>query len=86
MQNCIRDSIEGKNRKTADNKFPILGTSGMKGIGKTTMLKYGLAKVLPDLLPDLKMPAKGAYLTLQWWECGKCERVLEVADTAKDCS
>ena len=50
------------------------------------MLKYGLAKVLPDLLPDLKMPAKGAYLTLQWWECGKCERVLEVADTAKDCS
>lgn len=63
MQNYIRDSIEGKNRNIADNKFPILGTSGMKGIGKTTMLKYGLAKVLPDLLPDLKMPAKGAYLT-----------------------
>ena len=30
----------------------------MKGIDKTTMLKYGLAKVLPDL----KMSAKGAYL------------------------
>ncbi|CAE7829071.1 unnamed protein product, partial [Symbiodinium sp. KB8] len=59
MQNYIRDSIEGKNRNTADNKFPILGTSGMKGIGKTTMLKYGLTKVLPDL----KMSAKGAYLT-----------------------
>ena len=59
MQNYIRDSIEGKNRNIADDKFPILGTSGMKGIGKTTMLKYGLTKVLPDL----KMPAKGAYLT-----------------------
>ena len=59
MQNYIRDSIEGKNRNIADNKFPILGTSGMKGIGKTTMLKYGLTKVLPDL----KMSAKGAYLT-----------------------
>ena len=59
MQNYIRDSIEGKNRNTADNNFPILGTSGMKGIGKTTMLKYGLAKVLPDL----KMSAKGACLT-----------------------
>ncbi|CAJ1393464.1 unnamed protein product [Effrenium voratum] len=59
MQNYIRDSIEGKNRNIADSKFPILGTSGMKGIGKTTMLKYGLSKVLPDL----KMSAKGAYLT-----------------------
>ncbi|CAE6933260.1 unnamed protein product [Symbiodinium sp. CCMP2592] len=59
MQNYIRDSTEGKNRNIADNKFPILGTSGMKGIGKTTMLKYGLTKVLPDL----KMSAKGAYLT-----------------------
>ena len=58
-QNYIRDSTDGKNRNIADNKFPILGTSGMKGIGKTTMLKYGLAKVLPDL----KMSAKGAYLT-----------------------
>ena len=34
----------------------------MKGIGKTTVLKYGLAKVLPDL-KMMKMPAKGAYLT-----------------------
>ena len=31
----------------------------MKGIGKTTMLEYGRTKVLPDL----KMSAKGAYLT-----------------------
>ncbi|CAE7485498.1 unnamed protein product [Symbiodinium microadriaticum] len=59
MQNYIRDSIEGKNRHGTHSKFPILGTSGMKGIGKTTMLEYGLAKVLPDL----KMSAKGAYLT-----------------------
>ena len=59
MQNYIRDSIEGKNRNIADNKFPILGTSGMRGVGKTTMLKYELTKVLPDL----KMSAKGAYLT-----------------------
>ena len=59
MQNYIRDSTKGENRNIADSKFPILGTSGMKGIGKTTILKYGLAKVLPDM----KMPAKGAYLT-----------------------
>ena len=59
MQNYIRDSIEGKNRHGTHSKFPILGTSGMKGIGRTTMLQYGLAKVLPDL----KKSAKGAYLT-----------------------
>ena len=59
MQNYIRDSIEGKNRHGTHSKFPILGTSGMKGIGKTTMLEYGLTKVLPDL----KKSAKGAYLT-----------------------
>ena len=59
MQNYIRDSIEGKNRYGTHSKFPILGTSGMKGIGKTTMPKYGLTKVLPDR----QMPAKGAYLT-----------------------
>ena len=60
MQNYIHHSTEGKN--IIDNKLPILGTSGMKGIGKTTVLKYGLAKVLPDL-KMMKMPAKGAYLT-----------------------
>ena len=59
MQNYIRDSIEGKNRHGTHSKFPILGTWGMKGIGRTTMLQYGLAKVLPDL----KKSAKGAYLT-----------------------
>ena len=37
----------------------MLGTSGMKGIGKTTMLQYGLTK----LLPDMRIKAKGAYLT-----------------------
>ena len=59
MQNYIRDSIEGKNRYGTHSKFPILGMSGMKGIGKTTMLEYGLTKVLPNM----KMSAKGAYLT-----------------------
>lgn len=51
----IAQSIEGTNRGK-DGKFPLLGSSGMKGIGKTTILWCGLRSLLPD-------GAKGVYLT-----------------------
>ena len=55
MKDYITQSIEGANR-AKDDKFPLLGSSGMKGIGKTTLLWYGLQNLLPD-------GAKGVYLT-----------------------
>ena len=55
MKDYITQSIEGANR-AKDGKFPLLGSSGMKGIGKTTLLWYGLRNLLPD-------GAKGVYLT-----------------------
>ena len=55
MKDYIAQSIEGTNRGK-DGKFPLLGSSGMKGIGKTTILWYGLRNLLPD-------GAKGVYLT-----------------------
>ena len=55
MKDYITQSIEGANR-AKDDKFPLLGSSGMKGIGKTTLLWYGLRNLLPD-------GAKGVYLT-----------------------
>ena len=55
MKDYIAQSIEGTNRGK-DGKFPLLGSSGMKGIGKTTILWCGLRSLLPD-------GAKGVYLT-----------------------
>ena len=55
MKDYIAQSIEGTNRGK-DGKFPLLGSSGMKGVGKTTILWYGLRNLLPD-------GAKGVYLT-----------------------
>ena len=55
MKDYIAQSIEGTNRGK-DGKFPLLGSCGMKGIGKTTILWYGLRNLLPD-------GAKGVYLT-----------------------
>ena len=46
----------GKPREVFDNKFPLLGTSGMAGIGKTTMLLYGLHQLVGT-------GAKGVYLS-----------------------
>ena len=56
------------------DKYPMLGTSGMKGIGKTTMLQYGLTK----LLPDMRIKAKGAYLTFSGGG-GQCARVFQAS-------
>ena len=54
MKDYIAQSIKQANRGQTDNKFPLLGTSGMAGIGKTTMLLYGL---------QLVGGAKGVYLS-----------------------
>ena len=56
MKDYIAQSIEGTNRGKTDNKFPLLGTSGMAGIGKTTMLLYGLHQLVGT-------GAKGVYLS-----------------------
>ena len=52
----IAQSIKQANRGKTDNKFPLLGTSGMAGIGKTTMLLYGLHQLVGT-------GAKGVYLS-----------------------
>ena len=56
MKKYIAQSIKQANRGKTDNKFPLLGTSGMAGIGKTTMLLYGLHQLVAT-------GAKGVYLS-----------------------
>ena len=56
MKDYIAQSIKQANRGKTDNKFPLLGTSGMAGIGKTTMLVYGLHQLVAT-------GAKGVYLS-----------------------
>ena len=56
MKDYIAQSIKQANRGKTDNKFPLLGTSGMAGIGKTTMLLYGLHQLVGT-------GAKGVYLS-----------------------
>ena len=56
MKDYIAQSKKGANREKFSNKFPLLGASGMAGIGKTTMLLYGLHKLVGT-------GAKGVYLT-----------------------
>ena len=56
MKDYIAQSIKQANRGKTDNKFPLLGTSGMAGIGKTTMLLYGLHQLVAT-------GAKGVYLS-----------------------
>ena len=56
MKDYIAQSIKQANRGKTDNKFPLLGTSGMAGIGKTTMLLYGLHQLVATR-------AKGVYLS-----------------------
>lgn len=56
MKDYIAQSKKGANREKFSNKFPVLGASGMAGIGKTTMLLYGLHKLVGT-------GAKGVYLT-----------------------
>jgi hypothetical protein len=58
MDSYINASINEENRAKLGDKFPLLGTSGMKGIGKTTMLEHGLQRIVPQIAN-----AKGAYLT-----------------------
>ena len=56
MKDYIAQSLSQANRGKTDNKFPLLGTSGMAGIGKTTMLLYGLHQLVAT-------GAKGVYLS-----------------------
>ena len=56
MKDYIAQSIKQANRGKTDNKFPLLGTSGMAGIGKTTMVLYGLHQLVGT-------GAKGVYLS-----------------------
>ena len=56
MKDYIAQSIKQANRGKTDKKFPLLGTSGMAGIGKTTMLLYGLHQLVGT-------GAKGVYLS-----------------------
>ena len=56
MKDYIALSIKQANRGKTDNKFPLLGTSGMAGIGKTTMLLYGLQELIGT-------GGKGVYLS-----------------------
>ena len=56
MKDYIAQSKKGANREKFSNKFPLLGASGMAGIGKTTMLLYGLHQLVCT-------GAKGVYLT-----------------------
>ena len=59
----IKDCIQNEGGGT-DGKFPLLGISGMMGIGKSALLWYGVRRVVPDIVneePTLR--ARAAYLT-----------------------
>ena len=71
MKRYIKDCIKDVG-KAADGKFPLLGTSGMMGIGKTALLWHCLHNVVPEAVQELAdekgeqeptFGAKAVYLT-----------------------
>ena len=46
--------VRAKTNMSKDGKFPLLGCSGMKGIGKTAMLVHGARRLVPGLGQDVK--------------------------------
>ena len=71
IKKYFKDSLQNMGR-AADRKFPLLGTSGMKGIGKSALLWHCVRVVVPDVVKELAgqkgeqepgVRARGAYLT-----------------------
>ena len=63
LKQYIKDCTQNDGRGM-DGKFPLLGISGMMGIGKSALLWYGVRRVVPDIVneePTLR--ARAAYLT-----------------------
>jgi len=54
-------AVRAKTNKGPDGKFPMLGCSGMKGIGKTAMLVHGARVLVPELEQDPSV--KAVYMT-----------------------
>eukprot|EP00971_Amphidinium_carterae_P110757 2194011-Amphidinium_carterae.1 len=54
-----------KKQGMRDGKFPVLGSSGVKGIGKTALLLDGVHNIVPGLEGDAVQPvkAKASYMT-----------------------
>ena len=63
MTKYIKNSIQNEARPV-DMKFPLLGTSGMKGIGKTALLWHGVRVIVPAVVKDLAGKQGKTGLTL----------------------
>ena len=48
------EGVRATTNRSKDGKFPLLGCSGMKGIGKTAMLVHGARRLVPGLGQDVK--------------------------------
>lgn len=72
MKVYIARSLRGEGR-SSDGKFPLLGTSGMRGIGKTTLLLHCVQELVPLVVNESSrqgqptLQAKGSYVTFNGW-------------------
>ena len=70
MKRYIKESMQNEGK--VDGKFQLLGTSGMKGIGKSALLLHGVDVVVPQAVTELAeerilqgpaLAAQAVYLT-----------------------